>query len=161
MVTCIRDPSPIMVLHFKGADTSELLVHAAGVQQNIVDEWYGSTLLRRIPIPGSSVVHMAVQSAILDCNATTVHIVGADFAYPDGQSHALGVITNYAVDRRACVKELNGHGNEVLTDRDLLHYRGELEQYIAANPGVRFIRHGRDGLPVRGAEWADDGPVRA
>jgi len=151
-VTCVLDPSAIIALHFAHATTLGHLCYAAGVNKSIVEEWTGPKTLIE-PVFGSSVLHMAIGLTY----AEVIHLVGADFCYVGRQSHATGVVTRYDVGRKHCTTEVNGYGETVLTDRDLLHYRRELEAWIlSTGPSVRVIKHGRGGLPVVGAEWADD-----
>jgi hypothetical protein len=158
-VTVVLDPSPFMPLHFSGVDTSRTLVYAYGVHGSIPRDWEGpKRVLTRDP-PGPSVMHLAVDEAV-HMGATVVHLVGVDLCYPGGQSHAPGTASRYDIRRSPLLGETDGQGQEAFTDATLLVYRDELERYIAARPGVRFVRHGRGGLPVAGTEWADTPGVR-
>jgi hypothetical protein len=153
-VTVVLDPSPFMPLHFSGVDTSRTLLYAQGVHGSIPRDWTGpKRMLDRDP-PGSSVMHLAVDEAV-HMGATVVHLVGVDLCYPGGESHAPGTASRYDIRRQPLLEEQDGQGKQVWTDRNLLAYRVELERYVADHPAVRFVKHGRGGLPVAGTVWAD------
>lgn len=139
-VCCIRDPGGVMVFHFKGAVTDGLLVYHQGIYEMILPMWNGE---RRCvtDIPGSSVLHMAADTAV-KMGADTVHLVGADFCFSNGKSHAEGVVTAYEVREWIDVEGYR-------TDWSLVTYRDEMRRYMAEHPGVRWMRHG-DGLALSG-----------
>lgn len=155
--TCILDPSWVMTFHFKHAVTDGTLFYVRGVVESIVGDWTGPKQAFDLAT-GPSVFHMCVHVA-LSLGYRELHMVGADFCFDGEQSHAAGVATAFKVDPQACVRAMNGEGNEVLTDGSLIGFRDALERDIARTPGARFIRHGRRGLPVAGTEWSSDAPA--
>jgi hypothetical protein len=153
-VTCIIDGSVVMPLHFAGALSDGELVHVPAVQAEIPANWQGPKTVRYAKdCPGSTVLLLCVNEAVRR-GAEVVHLVGADFCYGGGRSHAAGVVTAYDIDMHEPRETENGNGEKVRTERSLLHYRGELDIYVMEHPGVRFIKHGRNGTPTIGAEWA-------
>lgn len=154
-VCCILDGSVVMPLHFRGADQTGELVHVASIRREISDGWRGKkTQIDGRQCGGSSVLHMCVMEAIYR-QAKTVHLVGADFCYSDGKSsHAAGVVTSYDINRHAPMEAENGKKETVRTERGLLHFRSQLGHIVVKHPGVRFVRYGREGLPIPGVEWA-------
>lgn len=159
-VTCIIDGSVVMPLHFTGAVSDGELVHVPAVQAEIPANWSGLKTVRyAADCPGSTVLLLAINEAVRR-GATAVHLIGADFCYTDGKSHADGVVTAYDISMHGGREEINGHGETVQTERSLLHYRGELDIYVGRHPEVRFVKHGRAGLATIGAEWAATQAVR-
>ncbi len=153
-VCCIVDASIVMPLHFVDADTSGELVYVSGVQAEIPREWTGKrTLVDARLCGGSSVLHLCVMEAIRR-GADPLHLIGADFCYGRGLSHAEGVVTAYDIARHEPRVERNAHGEEVHTERGLLHYRSELAHILLKHPDVRVLRYGRSGLDLPGVEWA-------
>ncbi len=152
-VTCILDPGACMVFHFRNAVTDGVLVYLRGVVSEITRLWKG-TVIARDDITGPSVFNMAVDVA-LNLGFDELHMVGADFCYAGDYSHAAGVVTAFKVDPRACIRRINGNGDEVLTDNDLITFHRALGRQVRG-AAARFIQHGRSGLAVDGAEWATD-----
>jgi hypothetical protein len=137
-VTVIIDPSAVMVFHFRNAITDGELVYNGGIYEMVLPLWKGPR--RQFDrMAGSSVLNVAVDVAV-DMGATEVHLVGADFAYTNGKSHADGVTTAYEVREWL---EVDGWR----TESGLVHFRDQLREYIAKHPDVLLIRHG-EGLPL-------------
>ena len=143
---CVFDCSHLIAFHFFGADLSGLLVHCPHVYTE------GWARKREFITDGPSVLNYAVDYA-LSQGFDTIHLVGADFCFRDGQSHAVGVTTSYQPDPRLCLRR-----EGVLTNVSLIHFRDALERRISTG-GASFIRHG-SGLPVAGVELASVGAVR-
>lgn len=153
-VCCIVDGSIVMPLHFVDADTSGELVYVSAVRPDIPQEWKGTrTIVDGRDCCGSSVLHLCVMEAIRRC-AEPLHLIGADFCYGRGLSHAEGVVTAYDIHRHEPREETNAHGEKVLTERGLLHFRSELAHIFLKHPGTRVLRYGRSGLDIPGIEWA-------
>lgn len=138
-VTVIIDPSAVIALHLVGAVTDGLLVYHGGIYELVPAKWTGPK--RHVKrLAGASVLNVAVDVAVEEMGATEVHLVGADFCYSDGKSHAAGVVTAYEV--RDWI-EVDGWR----TESGLVMFRDQLRKYIAEHPGVTFVRHG-EGLPL-------------
>lgn len=106
--------------------------------------------------PGGSVLHTAADLAV-KMGALEVHLVGADLCFAGGASHVAGAGGSACTFEETDLRIKNGRGEWVTTQDALAQYLRGLEEQVAASPHVRWIKHGRAGAPVSGAEWADAG----
>ena len=114
------------------------------------------TLPRGRLYASGSVLHSAVDLAVR-MGARRLHLLGADFAYPGGHSHVRGAVFDQDVamlDPGDWV--INGHGERVVTTRNLRGYLRDLEHYIEQHPEVLFINHSREGGRIAGACYRDE-----
>lgn len=105
---------------------------------------------------GGSVLHSAVDLAV-QMGAGAVTLLGADFSFPNGQSHAAGVPHVEAIpgyERQPWV--FNGRGQRVPTKENLRGYLRELERYIAAHPTLAWYNASRAGAQIAGTEYLDE-----
>jgi len=119
------------------------------------------TLNERYPNKGvlfasGSVFHSAVDFAVqLGC--LKVHFFGADFCFPNGQTHAQDVAHTQSADDAALGDwVLNGRGERVGTARNLRGYLRDLESYIKTKPTVCFINKSVDGAKINGTVFGNE-----
>lgn len=124
------------------------LLESNPVMQDLVKQQPQSVLYS-----GGSVAHTAAALAVL-LGATEVVMVGYDFCFAYGKSHLKNNPLGEEVDMNAAVSwVINGHGKRVPSSLNLVTYKDAMEEYIAANPHVKFYNTGREGAAIRGAEW--------
>ncbi len=143
------------------------LIYFPAVHADVLSKWPGpryvafssspvyQELSARYPNKGvlfasGSVLHSAVDLSVkLGCQR--IHFFGADFCFPNGQSHADGVAHRQAVaDTAVGDWVLNGDGERVGTTRNLRGYLRDLESYIKTQPDRVFINVSRQGAKIDG-----------
>lgn len=105
---------------------------------------------------GGSVIHPTVDLAV-QIGCTEVLLLGCDFAFPGGQTHAGwqdGALGPSASQALSWV--VDGHGKRVSTNPNFTTYQIELERYMAAHPEVHFWNSSRDGAALLGSEYHPD-----
>lgn len=105
---------------------------------------------------GGSVIHPTVDLAV-QIGCTEVLLLGCDFAFPGGQTHAGwqdGALGPSASQALSWV--VDGHGKRVCTNPNFTTYQIELERYMAAHPEVHFWNSSRDGAALLGSEYHPD-----
>lgn len=154
-----------------GLDTVPL-VYAPMVPSDTLNAWPGprlttysvspmyAALARKHPKgtlhQGGSVIHPTVDLAV-QIGCTEVLLLGCDFAFPGGQTHAGwqdGALGPSASQALSWV--VDGHGNRVSTNPNFTTYQIELERYMAAHPEVHFWNSSRDGAALLGSEYHPD-----
>jgi uncharacterized Rossmann fold enzyme len=168
------DGQPVLAHHLTpppGADLRAVpLVHAVSVHRDALEAWPGPRFAARLTLPRFD--RLATPVGRLWCSGTVTHaacdlarqmgaaeitLVGADFSYPTGRSHASEAVAATGVDaagRRLWVAD--GHGGQVRSDLNLIGYLRDLDDWFAANPGVRGVKRGRDGAAMAQVPWGDD-----
>jgi hypothetical protein len=98
-----------------------------------------------------SVLHTAIDLAVRT-GAHRVVLLGADFSYPSGQTHAEGAVYGRPLTDGGATRltVVNSRGERVPSDPNLIGYLRDLETYIAARPDIVFVNAGRDGAVIRG-----------
>lgn len=104
---------------------------------------------------GGSVTSLAVEAA-LRFGAKKIYLVGADFAYPDGVTHAIGTDRYEKRNVTDLIPVEGVAGGVVYTEASLDMYRRELENVIEQNPTVEFINMSKKGAKIRGTRRNDD-----
>ena len=82
-------------------------------------------------------------------------LVGLDFAHPGGESHAPGTPDYQRVGASRGQTLIDGHGQAVVSEPNLIAYLRDLEDFVRAHPRVEFVRYGRRGAEVEGIAWLD------
>jgi hypothetical protein len=104
-----------------------------------------------------TVFHAAVDLAVR-MGARRVVLLGADFAFPGGMSHAAGAAQAAEVGATG-TWVLDGRGDRVATRPNLAGYLRDFERYVAIARGVEFANASQDGAAIEGApfdaRWAD------
>lgn len=103
-----------------------------------------------------SVIHPAVDLAVR-MGAKEIVLLGADFAFPGGESHVCGSPASQPVEAYSLGHwVLDGQGERVPTLPNLRGYLRDLEDYIARCPGVRFLNGSRKGALIQGADFLEE-----
>ncbi len=153
------DTDPANIVQLEGIDLEETrdiaLVYHPQVTPKIIGAWKGPRYFFSNELfMGGTVVHACADLAV-QMGASEIHMVGLDFCFPAGKSHAEGHQDKREVATTASLREtIDGNGQRVYTGANLAQYHRFLENYIAKCSGVRWVKHGRAGVPVRGSEWA-------
>lgn len=102
-----------------------------------------------------TVLHAAVDLAVkIGCHK--VHLLGADFSFPGNKTHVASAVFCQPADHTGYQEWLeDGHGQQVLTSKNLRGYMRDLERYIAQHPQVTFINASRSGAAIMGTRYAD------
>lgn len=101
-------------------------------------------------------LHAALDLAVRMGAARTV-LVGADFAFPGGYSHAVGTPQRVAVANTPNDPwVLNGYGARVPTTAGLRGSLRDLERYVGDHPDVAIINASRDGALIAGTTYLDE-----
>ncbi|MGI9280191.1 MAG: motility associated factor glycosyltransferase family protein [Endozoicomonas sp.] len=104
-----------------------------------------------------SVIHPAIDLAV-KMGAKSVSLFGADFSYPGGLSHAHwenGTLTPHSDKAQHWV--LNGHGEKVASQPNLISYLVGVERYIRLHPSVSFFNSSLEGAHIEGAVYYKSG----
>ncbi|WP_062262678.1 motility associated factor glycosyltransferase family protein [Endozoicomonas arenosclerae] len=98
-----------------------------------------------------SVVHPAIDLAV-KMGVKSVSFFGADFSYPGGESHAHwknGTLTQHSSKAQHWV--LNGKGEKVPSQPNLISYLVGVEYYIRMHPSISFFNSSLKGAQIEGA----------
>ena len=145
------------------------LVFVAEVQGATLAAWPGPRLAAHLERPRydalaaacpraslwteGTVTHSAVDLAVR-LGAAEVLLFGLDFGYPGGESHARSAPDWREVPAASGGRSvLDGHGQRLASDTNLITYLRDLEGLVARHPEVRFRKAGRRGAALEGAEW--------
>lgn len=145
------------------------LVFAAEVQGATLDAWPGPRLAAYLDRPRyaelaaelpratlwteGTVAHSAVDLAVRT-GAAEVLLFGLDLGYPGGESHARATPDWQPVAGAPGGRSvLDGRGERLASDTNLVTYLRDLEAYVRRHPGVRFRKAGRRGAALEGVEW--------
>lgn len=128
-----------------------LCAYGAGVPHHAA---LGRTHPRGCLFAAGSVLHPAVDLAVR-MGAREVVLLGADFAFPRRLSHVAGSPACRPIDEQAphIVWVRDGHGGRVPTVPNLRGFLRDLERYVRAHPGVRFVAGSRDGARIEGTSY--------
>lgn len=168
------DGQPTLAHHLApppGADLRAVpLVHAVCVHGDALRAWPGPRVAARLTLPRFD--RLATPSGRLWCSGTVTHaacdlarqmgateitLIGADFSYPLGRTHAADAVATMGVDtagRRLWVAD--GRGRMVPSALNLIGYLRDLDDWFAAHPTVRGVKRGRAGAAMVHAPWGDD-----
>ena len=145
------------------------LVYAAEVNREALLQWPGPRLCAYLPREryrevaadqargvlwtSGTVMHSAVDLAV-KMGAATVTLLGVDFAYPGGKSHAENAphLNRSVADGRQH-SVIDGYGNRVLTAPNFIGYLRDLEAYIQSHGDVAFENTGRSAANIAGAPF--------
>ena len=148
------------------------LVYVPEVQNATLVAWPGPRLVAYLDRPryddlrvrwprqnlwtDGTVTHSAIDLAVR-CGASRVTLFGLDFGYPGGVSHTVGTPDFMRVRKGDHGRTLlDGFGNVISSDLNLMTYLRDIEQYIKRHPEVEFLRADRRGANLEGAAWLDD-----
>lgn len=176
VVVCVDGSRDEVLALFQGFDLAGFaetpLVYFPRVHRDVLTLWPGPRyaayaaspiyreLARRHPraqlFSSGSVLHPAVDLAVR-MGAARLVLLGADFAYPRGQSHVSGsahlrkrddMVTGHWV--------LDGCGQRVATAPNLRGFLRDLESYIVRHPAVTFVNASKKGARILGALALED-----
>ena len=130
----------------KNWPSKRFCVYSSGPLYKELDKKYPKEKL----FVSGSVIHPAIDLAVLK-GATEIVLLGADFGFPNNQTHATGqTIFNSEHYAASSYWVLNGKGERIST---MLNYRGylrDLERYIQTQPQVNFINGSVEGAKIAG-----------
>ncbi len=145
---------------------NSLLIFCVSSPLKIADLWQGRRaftyskadleILPELPQAGADLIKGAgsVLLTCLDiakvCGASEIGLLGADFAYQGQKSHS-GTADNSFTGADSRLQVLCVDGTMQRTQRNFMLYREYTEQFIKANPGIRFINYSKTGAVIRGA----------
>ena len=117
----------------------------------LLNHWFGPKWGLDWKLPAmTSVSHTALFTAVA-LGADPVVMVGMDFAYSSGKSHASGSVFRYGENENAMISVEGVRGGTVLSLPQLITDRKQIENGIVNAP-VRFIDSSLDGALIQGAE---------
>lgn len=155
---------------WREACTSVPLVHVVTLVRAALQEWPGPRYAARLQLPrfeklkspegqlwcSGTVTHSACDLA-RQLGASDLVLLGADFGYPGGRSHAEGAVA--AADLRTehrKVRVADGRGGDIPTDVNLLGYLRDLDDWCGRNTQFPVLKRGRSGAAMTHAPWMDD-----
>lgn len=163
-VVVIIDPYPGNAVFLPRDErlASSTLVYLPAVEPKAIEQWPGRRLWcdEADFYLGGSVLHAAADLAT-KMGARTVHLVGADLCFPGDESHVAGATGERCQITSASPKTVDGFGRWVTTQEALMQYHRALEDLVSLRPEVRWVKHDRRGVAVRGAVWFDEAESRA
>lgn len=147
------------------------LVYFPIVHHDVLERWPGprftacsnsplyEQLLLRHPkgmlYASGTVTHAAVDLAV-KMGSRQIWLMGADFSFPGNKTHVASAVYCQSADQAGYQEWLeDGHGQRVLTSKNLRGYMRDLERYIAQHPQVSFINASRSGALIAGASYMD------
>ena len=162
-----------MLAHFLPCDASRLvhsaLVYFPTLMPEVLEWWpgrrlcaYGShprfdSLRKESPkaslFSSGTVLHPATALGV-DLGASQVVLVGADFGYPHGHSHARGTAFVQQVSHRSSYTLQNRRGVAIPTEANFIAYLRDLEGHILSTPGTEFFQSSADSATIEGARLA-------
>ena len=124
---------------------------AVTAQNALLNHWFGPEWGLDWKLPAmTSVSHTALFTAAA-LGADPVVMVGMDFAYSSGKSHASGSVFRYGENKNAMISVEGVRGWPVLSLPQLITDRKQIENGIVNAP-VRYIDSSLDGALIQGAE---------
>ncbi len=99
-------------------------------------------------IPGT-VVGAAIEVAIKK-GAGKISLVGLDFSFPTGKTHANGMMDQEDIIEENCIKVPSVCGGFVNTDLTMKSYIGDVENIVMNNKNVSFCNRSKNGALIRG-----------
>lgn len=110
-----------------------------------------------------TVTHAAIDLGV-KMGTREMTLFGVDFCFPRQHSHVDGASMRQEVPRQRTVSSpvggstwvLNGHGERVPTETNMVGYLRDLEAFVSAHPDITFLKAGRDGATLQGARWIDE-----
>lgn len=175
IVVAIDGHADIYDLFFAGVDLPLLknaaLVYFPVVQRETLSHWPGSRYLAYSASPlyaetaarrpeqklfsSGSVIHPAVDLATRLAGECII-LAGADFSFPNGQSHVAGCPQETFVQGSRWV--LNGYGQRVATAPNMRAYLRDLETFLATRSDLRFYNAGPKGADILHARLLEEWP---
>ncbi len=171
----IVDPNDDMIGHFEGVDLESLssvgLCYTLMVRHDIPLMWRGprygfyineltmveksKELNRGIVFCSGTVLHPCCDIATF-MGHPSVYLFGADLSYVDGLTHVQGA--TYVEDAPCVLRPtiVNGYGERVNTEPNMIGYLRDLENYILANQEIKWIKAGKKGAEAVGTTWLED-----
>lgn len=99
---------------------------------------------------GYTVTVLTLESAI-QLGAKKIYLVGADFAYPGGYSHANGTVFRKKIDESDGLFEVDSNdGGKVYTSEDLNMFRLEFERVLSTHKDCTVINYSKHGARIKG-----------
>ena len=111
--------------------------------------------LPSLPVAGTVLLYALQIAALLGCDP--IFVVGADFAYVDGLSHARGTATSKPAPRTGLVVP-DRHGRMVPSSTSLVRFKGDVEQHIAASSSRHVVVDG-GGAAIAGVRTIDPATI--
>lgn len=133
-----------------------VLIYHAYVKPSIYQNWKGLTVVIAEPLPGDSVLHAAVHTA-LSMQPPKLYLVGVDLCFVNGLSHATGSADQISPTTKefAGAQGIDGYGKPVATLTDWVTFGKQLQRQWAS-AGVPFFRLDRRGLHLPFCTWYDE-----
>ncbi len=129
--------------------------YAAHLAQPLYDALEAARPLGRLSASGT-VLHAAVDLAAR-AGARRLTLLGADFGFPGGRSHATAAPAERSVgSSRLRLEVVDGHGAAIESEVNLVGYLRDLEDWIARHPHLRVGKRGRAGAAMAGAPFEDE-----
>ena len=104
---------------------------------------------------GGTVTIMATRAALY-FGATRIYLIGADFAYPNGYTHATGTNNRIKKDITKLFAVEDSFGGTVYTEEVMDMYRRRMEDLIEEENTVEFINLSRIGAKIKGCTILDN-----
>jgi predicted Zn-dependent protease len=124
---------------------------AVTAQNALLNHWFGPEWGLDWNLPAmTSVSHTALFTAAA-LGAAPIVMVGMDFAYSSGKSHASGSVFRYGENKNAMITVEGVRGVPVLSLPQLITDRKQIENGIVKAPG-RFIDSSLDGALIHGTQ---------
>lgn len=106
-------------------------------------------------IPGSMTVTSFSFSIAKYLGAKEIYLVGADYGFPGGYSHAEGTNHREVVSSENHMKVLSNDGTMILTDPQMILYREEIESLIKNSKMLKVYNISQHGAVIKGATFVN------
>ena len=104
---------------------------------------------------GGTVTSLGIEAAI-QFKAEKVYLVGADFAYPNGVSHASGTMDRKVKETKNMILVEGVSGEKVFTETPFIIYREWIENRIEQTPHITYYNMSKIGAKIKGTnEWQE------
>lgn len=167
---CACDPQSRTFNHFEGVDSCDSVLLLEACANWRFSKYYGgakylvpcltsmtsinyfvSKGYKPLYITGS-VSYMCVLMAHF-MGAKTIHLIGMDLAYPNGQSHASGTMDAHKVSDDGLFMVPSASGGEVATSRQFKFYIDTMNELFTSLKNVKIINHSDIGAAFENTVW--------
>lgn len=175
-LVAVMDPSPITIEQFQGMEeeTVPLMISTTTYwrcgalykgEKYLAPALTGSCEPANVyaeNVPGGGwecggTVTIFLVRAALSFGAKEIYLVGADFAYPNGYTHADGAYRRIKKDLTKLMPVEDASGGIVYTDEIMNMYRQRMEELIEQERDVCFINLSKIGAKIKGCETQQRG----
>lgn len=108
--------------------------------------------MNTVIIPSCATVTSFSYSVAKELGAKEIYLVGADYGFPNGYSHAEGTSDRKKIEGTDYVRIKSVNGNMILASQNLIEYRDEIEELIKVNSEINTYNLSKTGALIKGTK---------